>query len=128
MNLLRDLQRRYQLSYLLIAHHLATMKFLCHRVAVVYLGRIVEQGETRAVLAEPRHPYTRALITAALPAERRAARGELSVDVEGDVPSPANPPSGCHFHTRCPYVMERCRGEVPQLLGGDLAVRCFLYA
>jgi oligopeptide/dipeptide ABC transporter ATP-binding protein len=128
MNLLRDLQLRYQLSYLLIAHHLATMKFLCHQLAVVYLGRVVEQGEAKTVLASPRHPYTRALITAALPADRRAARGEQSLDVEGDVPSPANPPAGCHFHTRCPYVMDRCRREVPLLLGDDQdSVSCFLY-
>jgi len=127
MNLLHDLQLRYRLSYLLIAHHLATMKFLCHALAVVYLGRIVEAGETRSVLANPRHPYTQALITAALPAEKRASRGAVAIDIVGDVPSPADPPGGCHFHPRCPYVMDRCSREVPQLLGAEHAVRCFLY-
>jgi oligopeptide/dipeptide ABC transporter ATP-binding protein len=125
MNLLRDLQERYTLSYLLIAHHLATVKFLCHSLAVVYLGRIVEQGDTKRVMMAARHPYTRALITAALPAERRSLQQGLVIS--GEVPSPVNPPSGCHFHPRCPYVMDRCRTDVPELLGSDDRVRCFLY-
>jgi oligopeptide/dipeptide ABC transporter ATP-binding protein len=123
MNLLRDLQVRYELSYLLIAHHLATMKFLCHSLAVVYLGRIVEQGETRTILADARHPYTRALVTAAVPAERRT---HTEPSISDEVPSPVNPPSGCHFHTRCPYVMDRCVREVPMFVGAEHAVRCFL--
>jgi peptide/nickel transport system ATP-binding protein len=113
------------LSYLLIAHHLATVKFLCHSLAVVYLGRIVEQGDTKRVMMAARHPYTRALITAALPAERRSLQQGLVIS--GEVPSPVNPPSGCHFHPRCPYVMDRCRTDVPELLGSDDRVRCFLY-
>jgi oligopeptide/dipeptide ABC transporter ATP-binding protein len=127
MNLLKDLQLRHGLSYLLIAHHLATVKFLCETLAVIYLGRILEQGRTREVLANPRHPYTQGLIAAALPAARRSGRGAPLLEIEGEVPSPANPPSGCHFRTRCPYAYERCTREVPQLAGEEHGVRCFLF-
>jgi oligopeptide/dipeptide ABC transporter ATP-binding protein len=126
MNLLRDLQQRHGLSYLLIAHHLATVRFLCRSLAVVYLGRIVEMGGSRQILASPGHPYMRALITASLPSKPGApiaARG-----VEGEPPSPLNPPSGCHYRTRCPYVMDRCAEEVPPFHGTDRQVRCVLHA
>jgi oligopeptide/dipeptide ABC transporter ATP-binding protein len=125
MNLLRDLQAQYNLSYLLIAHHLATTKFLCDRLAVIYLGRIVEQGRTRAVLKQPLHPYTQALIAAALPAEP----GATTTDdvVKGEVPSPVDPPQGCHFHPRCAFVMAHCSRQDPQLIGVEHSVRCFLY-
>jgi oligopeptide/dipeptide ABC transporter ATP-binding protein len=124
MNLLRDLQARHSLSFLLIAHHLATVRFLCHSIAVVYLGRIVEQGEAREVVANPGHPYMQALFTASLPSEPgERANGPI---LEGEVPSPIQPPSGCHFHPRCLYVMDRCSKEVPPFYGGDHAVRCFL--
>jgi oligopeptide/dipeptide ABC transporter ATP-binding protein len=125
MNLLRDLQERHGLSYLLIAHHLATVKFLCRDLAVVYLGRIVETGRSREILATPGHPYTRALITASLPSHPGVplvARG-----VEGEPPSPLSPPSGCHYRTRCPYVLDRCADEVPPLHGVGHLVRCVLH-
>jgi oligopeptide/dipeptide ABC transporter ATP-binding protein len=124
MNLLRDLQVRHGLSYLLIAHDLATMKFLCHSLAVIYLGRIIEQGDARQILADPRHPYTQALIAAARPAEITSQRA--GPEVVGEVASPLYPPSGCHFHPRCLYVMDRCSREVPELRGDDRLVRCFL--
>jgi oligopeptide/dipeptide ABC transporter ATP-binding protein len=125
MNLLRDLQGRHPLSYLLIAHHLATVRFLCHTVAVVYLGRIVEYGESRSVIAEPGHPYMQALVTASLPsAPGEPIEGPV---LEGEVPSPIHPPAGCHFHPRCRYAMDRCRGEPPPLYGAHHLVRCYLH-
>jgi oligopeptide/dipeptide ABC transporter ATP-binding protein len=124
MNLLRELQERHHLSYLLIAHHLATVKFLCRALAVVYLGRIVEMGDSREILASPGHPYMRALITASLPSKPgipMAVQG-----VEGEPPSPLSPPSGCHYRTRCPHALARCAEEIPPFHGTDRLVRCVL--
>ncbi|MGI9591524.1 MAG: oligopeptide/dipeptide ABC transporter ATP-binding protein, partial [Myxococcota bacterium] len=99
---------------------------LADRVAVMYLGQIVEEGVTDALFAEPRHPYTRGLLAAVPTLEPDEQRG-LAVRVRGDVPSPARPPSGCRFHTRCPDCFERCSREAPTLLGVDGgASRCFL--
>lgn len=126
MNLLRDLQERHGLSYLLIAHHLATVKFLCRDLAVAYLGRIVEMGDSRQILAAPGHPYMRALITASLPSKPGIPVPVLGV--EGEPPSPLSPPSGCHYRTRCPYVMDKCADEVPPFHGTDRQVRCILHA
>jgi oligopeptide/dipeptide ABC transporter ATP-binding protein len=124
MNLLRDLQVRYGLSYLLIAHHLATVKFICHSIAVVYLGRIVEYGDSRTVVASPRHPYMQSLVTASLPSMPGVPlEGPV---LQGEVPSPIDPPTGCHFHPRCPYVMDRCSEEAPPFYGSEHLVRCYL--
>jgi oligopeptide/dipeptide ABC transporter ATP-binding protein len=125
MNLLRDLQERHRLSYLLIAHHLATVKFLCRSLAVVYLGRVVEIGDTREILASPGHPYMRALITASLPS--RPGTPVPTLGAEGEPPSPLSPPSGCHYRTRCPYAMDRCAEEVPPFHGTGRQVRCVLH-
>jgi oligopeptide/dipeptide ABC transporter ATP-binding protein len=114
INLLMDLQDEKKLSYLFIAHDLAVVEHISHRVAVMYLGRIVEYAETRALFRSPLHPYTEALL-AAVPVPNPRLRRQKRV-LQGDVPSPINPPSGCHFHTRCPYAMERCRVEAPRLL------------
>jgi oligopeptide/dipeptide ABC transporter ATP-binding protein len=113
LNLLLDLQREMGLSYLFIAHNLAVVKHVSDRVAIMYLGRIVEFADADDVYRDPRHPYTRALISA-IP-EPNPQRVRERIVLSGDVPSPINPPSGCPFHTRCPHATERCRVEQPAL-------------
>jgi oligopeptide/dipeptide ABC transporter ATP-binding protein len=125
LNLLRDLQAELGLTYLFITHDLGVVRYLADRVAVMYLGKIVESGPTEQIFSSPQHPYTRGLLDA-VPSADPGARGRV-VPVLGDVPSPSNPPSGCHFHTRCSQVMERCSREVPGPVGvGEVTVRCFL--
>jgi oligopeptide transport system ATP-binding protein len=113
VNLLKELQQRLGLAYLFIAHDLAVVKHVADRVAVMYLGQIVELAEKRALFRAPRHPYTRALL-AAIPRPDPAGRGKV-VHLGGDVPSPMNPPPGCRFHTRCAFAAPRCREEAPAL-------------
>ena len=114
LNLLRELQHRLQLTYIFISHDLAVMRYISDRVAVMYLGRLVEVADTDDLYGDPRHPYTRALLEALpLPDPRRRGRG---APLEGDVPSPRNPPSGCRFHTRCKYAIDLCKREEPQLI------------
>jgi oligopeptide/dipeptide ABC transporter ATP-binding protein len=126
LNLLRDLQQRLGMSYLFIAHDLAAVAHMSRAIAVMYLGQIVEWGEADAVALEPRHPYTKALFTAALPVDVDAPRPEVAVS--GEVPSPLAPPSGCRFHTRCPFVMPHCATQEPALrTAGDRLVACHLY-
>ena len=114
INLLMDLQDEFQLSYLFVAHDLAVVEHISHRVAVMYLGRIVEMTDKASLFATPLHPYTEALLLAVPVAKARARRRKRLI-LSGDVPSPINPPSGCHFHTRCLYAMARCRHEAPAL-------------
>ncbi len=114
INLLMDLQDELKLSYLFVAHDLAVVEHISHRVAVMYLGRIVEITDKTSLFDSPLHPYTEALLSA-VPMPKARARGRKRVILEGDVPSPINPPSGCHFHSRCPYAMARCRSDVPVL-------------
>jgi oligopeptide/dipeptide ABC transporter ATP-binding protein len=114
INLLMDLQDEFQLSYLFVAHDLAVVEHISHRVAVMYLGRIVEMTDKASLFATPLHPYTEALLLAVPVAKARARRRKRLI-LSGDVPSPSNPPSGCHFHTRCLYAMARCRHEAPAL-------------
>jgi peptide/nickel transport system ATP-binding protein/oligopeptide transport system ATP-binding protein len=126
INLLIDLQRRHGFSYLFIAHDLAVVAHISHRVAVMYLGRIVEIAEKTELFRNPRHPYTQALLASVPVADPRQKR--LKPLVDGDVPSPVNPPSGCAFHTRCRYVMDRCKVERPVLVdaGPQHQVACLL--
>ncbi len=114
INLLMDLQDEYKLSYLFVAHDLAVVEHISHRVAVMYLGRIVEMTDRAALFEMPLHPYTEALLQAVPLAKARVRRRKRLI-LSGDVPSPINPPPGCHFHTRCQYAMARCRHEAPPL-------------
>jgi len=126
LNLLRDLQKELGLAYLFIAHDLAAVAHMSHVIAVMYLGRIVEMGESSRVATSPQHPYTQALFAAALPAHPDEQREEIVL--AGEVPSPLNPPSGCHFHPRCPKVMARCSREDPRLKrsqGREIACHLF---
>ena len=128
INLLMDLQDEYHLSYLFVAHDLAVVEHISHRVAVMYLGRIVELTDKTSLFEMPLHPYTEALLSAVPVPKARAKRGKRTI-LSGDVPSPINPPAGCHFHTRCRYAMPRCRHEAPalrELRPGHLAA-CHLH-
>ena len=118
INLLRDLIRDLRLTFVLVSHDLGVVRHVADRVAVMYLGRIVEEGPAEQVLGAPRHPYTRALVTAMPGAQTKTP------PLEGDVPSPIAPPSGCRFHTRCAFADERCRAETPRLEGVGHAVAC----
>jgi oligopeptide/dipeptide ABC transporter ATP-binding protein len=113
LNLLKDLQERLGLSYVLIAHHLATVRHMSHQVAVMYLGQIVELAPGRELFARPLHPYTQALYAASL--STHPAHKTNGLVVSGEVPSPLNPPSGCRFHTRCPYATPECAEVEPRL-------------
>ncbi len=112
MNLLKDLQDQYNVSYLLIAHNLATVRYMAHETAVMYLGQVVEYSETEELYQNPLHPYTKALFSAALPSHPDLMQEEIVLT--GEVPSPINPPSGCRFHPRCPFAMDRCALEIPE--------------
>jgi oligopeptide/dipeptide ABC transporter ATP-binding protein len=123
INLLSDLQGQRGLSYLFIAHDLAVVRQIAHRIAVMYLGRIVEEGPTDQILSDPRHPYTVALLSAVPEPDPSSRRSRIVLS--GDLPSPSNPPPGCPFHTRCfhPLKSNRCRTDVPPLrpIGGTVA-------
>jgi oligopeptide/dipeptide ABC transporter ATP-binding protein len=128
LNLLMDLKRRLSLSYVFISHDLSVVEHVSDRIAVMYLGRIVETAPATTLFAEPLHPYTQALISA-IPGNRN---GGARIVLKGDPPSPQHPPRGCHFHPRCPKRFERCRTEEPQeaiitYVGGSRAVACHLY-
>ncbi|MDP7586774.1 MAG: dipeptide ABC transporter ATP-binding protein [Dehalococcoidia bacterium] len=113
MNLLKDLQAEYNVSYMLIAHDLATVRYMCTWVAVMYLGQVVELSPVQDLFTNPSHPYTKALMSAALPSHPDMEQEEIIL--QGEVPSPLNPPSGCYFHPRCPAAMDRCAVDTPQL-------------
>ena len=127
MNLLVDLQQEYNVSFLLIAHNLATVRYMAHQTAVMYLGQIVEYAETEELYQNPLHPYTKALFSAALPSHPDLVREEIVLT--GEVPSPINPPSGCRFHPRCPFAMDKCSEEIPvdKEVAPGHRVSCHLY-
>lgn len=127
LNLLISLQEEFQLSYIIIAHDLAVVEYVCDRIAVMYLGRVVESASYRQLYDNPKHPYTEALMSAIPEPNPRVPRKK--VILSGDVPNPINPPSGCHFHPRCTKRMEKCDRQVPVLQGieKEHLVACFLY-
>ena len=127
MNLLKDLQGEYNVGYLLIAHNLATVRYMAHQTAVMYLGQIVEYSDTEELYQNPLHPYTKALFSAALPSHPDMIREEIVLS--GEVPSPINPPSGCRFHPRCPFAMDKCAIEAPveKEVAPGHRVSCHLY-
>ena len=128
INLLEDIQKEFNLSYMIIAHDLAVVEHVCDRIAVMYLGRIVELAKDRELYTSPLHPYTIALLSAIPVPDPNITKKRIIL--EGDVPSPMRPPSGCHFHTRCPQKNEECKTTVPQLtdIGGGHYVACHLDA
>ena len=122
-----DLQKEFNLSYVIIAHDLAVIHYVCDRIAVMYLGRIVEIASCRDLYRDPRHPYTRALLTAVPQPDPHVSR--QAAIVKGDVPSPIAPPSGCHFHPRCSRRLDICDQAVPRLraVGENHQAACHLY-
>ncbi|WHZ57482.1 MULTISPECIES: ABC transporter ATP-binding protein [Metabacillus] len=123
LNLLKDLQKKFRLTYLFIAHGLGAVKYISDRIAVMYLGKIVEIGKTEDIFKNPKHPYTQALLNA-YPIPNPHFRNRERIVLAGDVPSPANPPKGCSFHTRCPIAKDICRQQTPELLGGSQSIAC----
>lgn len=124
---MQDLQEQYGLTYMFISHDLSVVKFISDRVAVMYLGRIVELAPTKSLFAKALHPYTQALMSA-VPVPSPGVKKQRIV-LTGDVPNPETPPSGCAFHPRCPYAMDRCKSEAPDLreLDSGHQVSCHLY-
>ncbi len=128
MNLLEDLQDQLGLTYLFIAHDLAAVQHFSDRIAVMYLGRVVETADRNDLYEQPKHPYTQALLSAVPVPDPKVERTRTRILLEGDVPSPLEPPSGCSFRTRCPHAFEPCPVEVPPLEGSDEhVVACYLY-
>jgi oligopeptide/dipeptide ABC transporter ATP-binding protein len=128
INLLQELQNKFHLTYLFISHDLSVVHYISNRVAVMYLGRIVEMGLSQSVYKAPQHPYTKALLSASPVPNPFLERKKIIL--KGDVPTPLHPPAGCHFHTRCPYRLPLCDKEIPTLVDveSDHWVRCFLFS
>ena len=126
INLLKDLQEEFDLSYLFIAHDMSVVKYISDRIAVMYLGRIVEIGPTREIFENPQHPYTQALLSSVPSPD--PTRKKKHIPLTGDVPSPINPPAGCHFHDRCAVAEPRCKEAYPGFvpLGHEHEAACHL--
>ncbi len=129
VNLMEELQEEFNLTYLFIAHDLSVVRHISDRVAVMYLGKVVEIADRNSMYENPLHPYTKALLSAVPIPDPKIEKKRERIILTGDVPSPINPPSGCRFHTRCPYVMDVCRAKVPPLIhkATDHQVACWLY-
>lgn len=123
INLLKELKEEYNLTFLLITHDMSVIEYLADRVAIMYLGEIVEIGKTKDIFSAPLHPYTKALLSSV----PQINKTDKKIILKGDLPSPANLPEGCKFHTRCPYVMEKCKTCHPEETGISHKVKCFLY-
>jgi peptide/nickel transport system ATP-binding protein len=115
LNLLQDLQQQLGLTYIFVSHDLSVIQHLCDRVAVMYVGQIVETSETDELFAQPKHPYTETLLAALPRPDPRLRKKERAATLRGEVPDPANPPDGCRFHPRCPYARDNCQERVPEL-------------
>ncbi len=116
LNLLNDLKERFQLTFLLISHNLAVVQYMSHRIGVMYLGKLVEVADSDELFENPLHPYTHALMSAIPVPDPKLAKKKRKVTLKGEIPSPLNPPSGCRFHTRCPYAKDICKKEEPPLV------------
>lgn len=123
INLLKELKEKYDLTFVLITHDMSVIEYLADRVAIMYLGEIVEAGKTSDIFTTPLHPYTKALLSSV----PQINKTNKKVILKGDLPSPSNLPEGCKFHTRCPYVMDKCKKCVPERKGVSHKVKCFLY-
>ena len=127
INLLKQLKEDYNLTFLFISHDLSVIKYLSDKVSIMYLGEIVETGKTEEIFSDPKHPYTKALLSA-VPELNKGEKSE-KISLEGELPSPENLPQGCKFHTRCPFVMEECRSKNPNIhsFSDSHSCKCFLY-
>lgn len=123
INLLKELKEKYNLTIILITHDMSVIEYLADRVAIMYLGEIVEIAQTEEIFKNPLHPYTKALLSSV----PQINKTDKKIILKGDLPSPANPPKGCKFHTRCPYAMEKCKTCIPKKSGIRHKVRCFIY-
>lgn len=130
LELLKDLQKKFNLTYLFISHDIAVVKYMSNRMAVMYLGKVVELGPADKVYGSPQHPYTQFLLAAVPVPDPSVARSKKKMLIQGEPPSPINPPSGCRFHPRCPHVMDICKKSEPAStpMGSDHYVYCWLYA
>lgn len=126
LNLMQDLQEEFQLTYLFVSHDLSVIEYACDRVAVMYVGKLVELADTNSLFINPQHPYTEALLSAVPSPDPRLRKRKQRIVLEGDVADPANPPSGCYFHPRCRYAKDICSTDLPELkdVGGDHMVAC----
>ena len=129
INLLKDYQEEQGTSYLFIAHDLSMVRYVSDDVGVMYLGQLVELSEADEIYKHPLHPYTKGLLGSIPVANPKLARKKVNSSIEGDIPSPINPPTGCRFHTRCPYAKPECAQVMPQMkdMGGGHMVACHLY-
>ncbi len=123
INLLKELKEKYNLTIILITHDMSVIEYLADRVAIMYLGEIVEIAQTEEIFKNPLHPYTKALLSSV----PQINKTDKKIILKGDLPSPSNPPEGCKFHTRCPYAMEKCKTCIPKESGIRHKVRCFIY-